>query len=214
MTIEEVLVYTRRAADLVGATKMDRPEDVEPNPRTGKVYVALTNNSARGTSSPLDEANPISGNRFGHVIELTETAGQAGETDKGQVHLLETESGTLLRTISGHQYGVTDLRFTADGKHVLSVGRDTTLRICRVEDGQEPILGCGCGGQPSVIQVQPLLVALLEVRQDQVVFGGEVVVEAHLGHAGLGNDPVDAHGPHAFLIEQPVGRFQDALPGL
>ena len=63
--------------------------------------------------------------------------GQAGETDKGQVHLLETETGKLLRTISGHQYGVTDLRFTADGQHLLSVGRDTCLRICRVEDGQE-----------------------------------------------------------------------------
>ena len=88
MTIEEVLVYTRRAADLVGATKMDRPEDVEPNPRTGKVYVALTNNSARGTSSPLDEANPISGNRFGHVIELTETAGKAGETFGWSILLL------------------------------------------------------------------------------------------------------------------------------
>lgn len=79
MTTEQVLVYTRLAADLVGATKMDRPEDVEPSPTTGKVYVALTNNSQRGSRSVLDEANPISGNRFGHVIELTETEGQAGE---------------------------------------------------------------------------------------------------------------------------------------
>jgi hypothetical protein len=40
-----------------------------------------------------------------------------------------------------------------------------------------------------------------------------VLVQAHLGDAGLGDDPVDAHGPDAFLVEQPVSGFQDALPG-
>lgn len=89
MSTEEVLVYTRLAADLVGATKMDRPEDVEPSPLTGKVYLALTNNSNRGgAAAPVDEANPISGNRFGHVVELTETAGQAGETFGWSILLL------------------------------------------------------------------------------------------------------------------------------
>lgn len=77
MTTEEVLVFTRLAADTVGATKMDRPEDVQPNPATGKVYVALTNNSSRSVAT-LDEANPVTGNRHGHVVELTETAGQGG----------------------------------------------------------------------------------------------------------------------------------------
>lgn len=84
---EEVLVYTRLAADAVGATKMDRPEDVEPNPKTGKVYLALTNNSARSVAT-LDEANPITGNRYGHVIEMTETAGQAGTTFGWSILLL------------------------------------------------------------------------------------------------------------------------------
>ncbi len=98
-TTEEVLVYTRLAADAVGATKMDRPEDVEPNPKTGKVYVALTNNSQRGgASSPLDEANPVTGNRYGHVIELTETAGQSGTTFGWSILLLCGDPSTNANT--------------------------------------------------------------------------------------------------------------------
>jgi secreted PhoX family phosphatase len=95
MTIEEVLVFTRLAADRVGATKMDRPEDVEPNPLTGKVYVALTNNTQRGSAAPLDEANPVTGNRYGHVIELTETAGQSGDTFGWSILLLCGDPATF-----------------------------------------------------------------------------------------------------------------------
>ncbi|WP_340559821.1 PhoX family protein [Streptomyces sp. GSL17-111] len=74
MTAEEVYVFTRLAADKVNATKMDRPEDVEPSPRTGRVYVALTNNSQRGTPGRPgpDEANPRNRNKHGQVLELAE----------------------------------------------------------------------------------------------------------------------------------------------
>lgn len=74
--------------------------------------------------------------------------GQGGETDTGQVHLFDVESGKLVRTISGHRYGVCDVKFSADGRYVLSSGRDTMIRICQVSDGKEvAALGKERGGQ-------------------------------------------------------------------
>jgi WD40 repeat protein len=75
-------------------------------------------------------------------------AGQGGETDTGKVHLLDSSSGKLLRDVAGHLNGATDVRFSSDGQHVISVGRDTSVRICQVSDGKEvAVLGSPRGGQ-------------------------------------------------------------------
>lgn len=71
----DVLTMTRQAADLLGATKMDRPEWIAVHPETREVYCNLTNNADRGKPGKpaTDAANPRRENAFGHTIRWRET---------------------------------------------------------------------------------------------------------------------------------------------
>ncbi|UEX76467.1 PhoX family protein [Spiribacter halobius] len=71
----DVLVNTRTAADVVGATKMDRPEWGTVNPQTGEVYMTLTNNSEREPDQ-TNAANPRGPNAYGQIIRWREAEGE------------------------------------------------------------------------------------------------------------------------------------------
>jgi len=70
----EVVIKARQAADLLGGTKMDRPEWLAIDERSRWVYCTLTNNSARGAEGQpgVDAANPRVNNSMGHIIRWKE----------------------------------------------------------------------------------------------------------------------------------------------
>ncbi|MDM0113636.1 PhoX family phosphatase [Variovorax sp. J22R133] len=71
----DVLIKSRQASDLLGATKMDRPEWTTVDPLTGEVYCTLTNNSNRGAPGQpfMDAANPRANNTMGQIIRWKES---------------------------------------------------------------------------------------------------------------------------------------------
>ncbi len=68
-TQADVLLNTKAAARVAGATLMDRPEWITVGPDK-TLYCSLTNNSGRAVT---DAANPRTANRHGHIIRWTET---------------------------------------------------------------------------------------------------------------------------------------------
>ena len=70
----EVLIKGRQASDLLGATKMDRPEWVAVDEANLDVYCTLTNNTARGTPGMpvVDAANPRANSTMGNIIRWRE----------------------------------------------------------------------------------------------------------------------------------------------
>jgi len=77
----EVLIKSRQASDLLGATKMDRPEWIDID-QQGWVYCTLTNNSNRGGDKQpaVDAANPRANNTMGHIIRWKEDGDFDGAT--------------------------------------------------------------------------------------------------------------------------------------
>jgi secreted PhoX family phosphatase len=92
-TIDKILVHTRLAADLAGATKMDRPEWIATG-ADGWQYGTLTNNSNRGRSGQpgINAANPIAQNTDGHIIRWKDSNGNLGGTFQWNLFLVSQDT--------------------------------------------------------------------------------------------------------------------------
>ena len=101
----DVLLNTRLAADVAGATKMDRPEWGAVHPETSEVYFTLTNNTRR-TEATVDAANPRANNATGHIIRWQERANLAAIQFDWDIFMLAGDVGTATPG--------TDLVLTAD----------------------------------------------------------------------------------------------------
>ena len=126
----EVLIKARQASDLLGATKMDRPEWLAIDKSSRWVYCTLTNNSQRGQAGKpgVDAANPRANNSMGQIIRWRET----GDFDGLQFewnHLLlagdpANERAEAKGNVKGDMFGCPDgLGFSPNG--LLWVQTDT-----------------------------------------------------------------------------------------
>lgn len=110
----DVVVKTRQASDLVGATKMDRPEWIASDARTGWVYCTLTNNVSRGKpgNPGVDAANPRADNSMGNIIRWKDEDDFSGTTFTWN-HFVMAGDATLDRvdargSIHGDTFGSPD----------------------------------------------------------------------------------------------------------
>lgn len=89
----DLLLNTRLAADVAGATKMDRPEWGAVHPETSEVYFTLTNNTRR-TDEQIDAANPRASNATGHIIRWRENEVPSATNFEWDIFLLAGDVGT------------------------------------------------------------------------------------------------------------------------
>lgn len=99
----EVLIRAREAAKLLGATPLNRPEDIEIDPITGHVLVTLTNNKPKG-------------DYHGSILKIEETNGAFdSETFKAEAYLAGGEENgfscpdNLAFDLSGNLWMTTDV---------------------------------------------------------------------------------------------------------
>jgi uncharacterized protein len=120
-SLADILINTRGAADLLGATKMDRPEWIDTFPKTLTAIATLTNNSRRGATgqAPADATNPRAANNYGHIIQWSYERDWTEPTFSWEFFALagDPQNAATGSTIVGDKYG------SPDGIYVAPSGR-------------------------------------------------------------------------------------------
>lgn len=127
---DDVLIDARRAARVLGATPMDRPEGIAVDPGTEDVYIALTNNIQRALPNP---ANPGSINIHGHIIRISpegrDHAATAGGWDFALIGGAEESARAGAVPLSCPD------NIAAEGPGHLWIGTDGMQKAAKARDG-------------------------------------------------------------------------------
>jgi len=117
-TQADVLINTKSAARVAGATQMDRPEWITVAPDK-KIYVTMTKNANRKVA---DAANPRAGNPHGHIIRWSETGDSPlATTFKWEIFMLGGDARFTDTNAKGNIKG--DTFSSPDGLRVDPAGR-------------------------------------------------------------------------------------------
>lgn len=159
----DLLVRAREAARLLGATPMDRPEDVEAilDPQwkgLGPVLIVCTNNAQQGFAHPGNprredptKPNAAQSNRCGHIVRLDETNNDCGSlTFKWDIFLMGGDPAAE-NPIAMNQAGLrTHVSNKLDGVPTTSGARfacpdnicvDTGYNVWIATDGSDQVFG-------------------------------------------------------------------------
>ncbi|KEY58153.1 PhoX family phosphatase [Serratia sp. DD3] len=130
----EILIFTRKAASHVGATKMDRPEWITVNPHDGRVYCTLTNNNKRGEDNmPLNAANPRPNNVYGQIIRWSEAGDATGDNFTWDMYVL---AGNPLAHPQGVNRGTPNITADNTFNSPDGLGFDSAGRLWILTDGK------------------------------------------------------------------------------
>jgi secreted PhoX family phosphatase len=134
-TQAEVCIAARRAGDVAGATRMDRPEWIAVHPQTGEAYCALSYGEARGRAGHPGPgpANPRADNVYGHIVRWRELGGDPTATRfQWDVFILCGDSASADPSrrgdIKGDVFGSPD-GLWVDGRGVLWIQTDVSTRL-------------------------------------------------------------------------------------
>ncbi len=147
----EVLVKARQASDALGGTKMDRPEWLTIDAKSGWTYCSLTNNTDRGLPGKpgTDAANPRQRNEMGQIIRWREHGDFDAETFDWN-HLLlagdpSNDRPEAKGNIQGDAFSSPDT-LALDGRGVLWIGCDVSSYALNTGEmarlGNNQLLAC------------------------------------------------------------------------
>jgi len=161
----DILINCRGAADALQATPLDRPEDVAVDTRTGRVYLACTENVARGreprgpaarrgVDTSVDAANPRTENRAGHILEFSEADGDAAAVEfTWNIFVIAgaAEAGRMVASLDApldtddvYFGGITDPEAVSSFANPDNLAVDSRGNLWIVTDGSQPKGNNGC----------------------------------------------------------------------